>query len=54
MRVNTRLRMTSTFLFGVLMLRKVMMWANRSAFYYTLDREAGEFLPSPAFDALGE
>ena len=25
-------------------LRKVMMWANRNAFYYTLDRETGEFL----------
>ena len=24
--------------------RKVMMWANRNAFYYTLDRETGEFL----------
>ena len=25
-------------------MRKVMMWANRNAFYYTLDRETGEFL----------
>ncbi len=25
-------------------IRKVMMWANRNAFYYTLDRETGEFL----------
>lgn len=24
--------------------RKVMMWANRNGFYYTLDRETGEFL----------
>ena len=24
--------------------RKVMMWANRNAFYYTLDRETGKFL----------
>lgn len=24
--------------------RKVMMWANRNAFYYTLDRETGQFL----------
>ena len=24
--------------------RKVMMWANRNSFYYTLDRETGEFL----------
>ncbi len=24
--------------------RKVMMWANRNAFFYTLDRESGEFL----------
>ena len=24
--------------------RKVMMWANRNAFFYTLDRETGEFL----------
>lgn len=24
--------------------RKVMMWANRNAFYYTIDRESGEFL----------
>ena len=24
--------------------RKVMMWANRNAFYYTIDRETGEFL----------
>ena len=25
-------------------MRKVMLWANRNAFYYTLDRETGEFL----------
>lgn len=25
-------------------LRKVMMWANRNAFYYTIDRENGDFL----------
>ena len=25
-------------------MRRVMMWANRNAFYYTLDRETGEFL----------
>ena len=25
-------------------MRKVMMWANRNAFYYTIDRETGEFL----------
>ena len=24
--------------------RKLMLWANRNAFYYTLDREDGEFL----------
>ena len=24
--------------------RKVMMWANRNAFFYTIDRETGEFL----------
>ncbi|NQV69859.1 MAG: PQQ-dependent dehydrogenase, methanol/ethanol family [Pseudohongiella sp.] len=24
--------------------RKVMMWANRNAFYYTIDRETGKFL----------
>ncbi|MCY4028035.1 MAG: PQQ-dependent dehydrogenase, methanol/ethanol family [Acidobacteria bacterium] len=30
-------------------LRKVMMWANRNAFYYTLDRETGEFLVGTPF-----
>ena len=30
-------------------IRKVMMWANRNAFYYTLDRETGEFLVGEAF-----
>ena len=25
-------------------MRKAMLWANRNAFYYTLDRETGEFL----------
>ena len=29
--------------------RKVMMWANRNAFYYTLDRETGEFLVGEPF-----
>ena len=29
--------------------RKVMMWANRNAFYYTLDRETGEFLVGVPF-----
>ena len=29
--------------------RKVMMWANRNAFYYTLDRETGEFLVGTPF-----
>ena len=29
--------------------RKVMMWANRNAFYYTLDRENGEFLVGTPF-----
>ena len=29
--------------------RKVMMWANRNAFYYTLDRENGEFLAGKPF-----
>ena len=29
--------------------RKVMMWANRNAFYYTLDRETGEFLIGKPF-----
>ena len=29
--------------------RKVMMWANRNAFYYTLDRETGEFLVGKPF-----
>jgi alcohol dehydrogenase (cytochrome c) len=30
-------------------IRKVMMWANRNAFYYTLDRVTGEFLVGEAF-----
>jgi alcohol dehydrogenase (cytochrome c) len=30
-------------------IRKVMMWANRNAFYYTLDRETGEFLVGKPF-----
>ena len=30
-------------------MRKVMMWANRNAFYYTLDRETGEFLVGKPF-----
>ena len=30
-------------------IRKVMMWANRNAFYYTLDRETGEFLVGEPF-----
>ena len=29
--------------------RKVMMWANRNAFYYTLDRITGEFLVGKPF-----
>ena len=29
--------------------RKVMMWANRNAFFYTLDRETGEFLSGRPF-----
>ena len=29
--------------------RKVMMWANRNAFYYTLDRETGKFLVGKPF-----
>ena len=29
--------------------RKVMMWANRNAFFYTLDRETGEFLVGTPF-----
>ena len=29
--------------------RKVMMWANRNAFYYTLDRQTGEFLVGKPF-----
>ena len=29
--------------------RKVMMWANRNAFYYTLDRVSGEFLVGTPF-----
>ena len=30
-------------------LRKAMLWANRNGFYYTLDRETGEFLVGKAF-----
>ena len=30
-------------------MRKVMMWANRNAFYYTIDRETGEFLVGTPF-----
>jgi alcohol dehydrogenase (cytochrome c) len=29
--------------------RKVMMWANRNAFFYTLDRKTGEFLVGTPF-----
>ena len=29
--------------------RKAMLWANRNAFYYTLDRETGEFLQGKPF-----
>ena len=29
--------------------RKVMMWANRNAFFYTIDRETGEFLEGEAY-----
>ncbi len=29
--------------------RKAMLWANRNGFYYTLDRETGEFLLGEAF-----
>lgn len=29
--------------------RKVMMWANRNAFFYTIDRETGEFLEGDAY-----
>jgi len=29
--------------------RKLMLWANRNAFYYTLDRETGEFLVGTPF-----
>jgi len=29
--------------------RKVMMWANRNAFFYTIDRETGEFLEGKAY-----
>ena len=29
--------------------RKAMLWANRNGFYYTLDRETGEFLVGKAF-----
>lgn len=31
--------------------RKVMMWANRNAFFYTIDRETGEFLEGKAYAA---
>ena len=30
-------------------LRKLMLWANRNAFYYVLDRETGEFLHANAY-----
>ena len=30
-------------------MRRVMMWANRNAFYYTLDRQTGEFLVGKPF-----
>ena len=30
-------------------LRKLMLWANRNAFYYVLDRESGEFLHANAY-----
>ena len=30
-------------------LRKVMMWANRNAFFYTIDHETGEFLSGTPF-----
>ncbi len=30
-------------------MRKVMMWANRNGFYYTLDRQTGEFLVGESF-----
>ncbi len=29
--------------------RKLMLWANRNAFYYVLDRESGEFLHANAY-----
>ena len=29
--------------------RKLMLWPNRNAFYYVLDRESGEFLLAKAF-----
>ena len=29
--------------------RKVMMWANRNAFFYTIDRETGEFFEGEAY-----
>ena len=29
--------------------RKVMMWANRNAFFYTIDRQTGEFLSGTPF-----
>lgn len=29
--------------------RKLILWANRNAFYYVLDRESGEFLHASAF-----
>ncbi len=31
--------------------RKVMMWANRNAFYYTIDRETGRFLVGKPYAA---
>ena len=30
-------------------LRKLMLWANRNAFYYVLDRESGQFMRATAF-----
>ncbi len=30
-------------------MRKVMMWANRNAFFYTIDRATGEFLEGKAY-----
>ena len=29
--------------------RKLMLWANRNAFYYVLDRETGQFLRATAY-----